>query len=280
MLRISPNEISFNDVEAFRVLYGRTSKFMKAEYYYRAFEDQSSNLFTMRDRQQHSNDKRLLSHAFSRANVVQHYTSMYDKAEYLMSRIESRATRDETVPLFPAFRCMTMDTISEFAFGKTIGALQTDNFQSEIFHAIDRSVGSVSFVSLFHFCQICNSYKDTNWFQFQHFPTLREALRWATYYNMSAVPNGFLELAQAADVGFRQICDNKRWTMFGNMISAAEKAGIDITKDHLTEEGIVMFVAGDRYNRLFLDCHIPPPSSAARGISETPEGSTNHYANA
>lgn len=32
--------------------------------------------------------------------------------------------------------------------------------------------------------------------------------------------------------------------MFGNMISAATKASIDITKDHLIEEGIVMFVAG------------------------------------
>lgn len=32
--------------------------------------------------------------------------------------------------------------------------------------------------------------------------------------------------------------------MFGNMISAATKASINITKDHLIEEGIVMFVAG------------------------------------
>lgn len=151
MLRISPNEVSFNDVDAFRVLYGRTSKFLKAEYYYRAFEDQSSNLFTIRDRQQHSHDKRLLSHAFSRANVAQHYTSMYDKAEYLMDRIKGRAEKNETIPLFPAFRCMTLDTISEFAFGETIGALKKEDFESDIFHAIDRSVGSVSFVGFFHF---------------------------------------------------------------------------------------------------------------------------------
>ena len=243
MLRISPNEVSFNDAEAFRVFYGRTSKFMKAEYYYRAFEDQSSNLFTMRDRQQHSSDKRLLSHAFSRANVIQHYTSMYDKAEYLMGRIKRRSKKDETIPLFPAFRCMTLDTISDFAFGKTIGALQTENFESEIFHAIDRSTGSVPFVSL-SFPTYAQSYKDNNWFQFQYFPLLREALRWATYYNISAVPNGFLELARAAEVGLREIGENIRWTMFGNMISAAAKASIDIAKDHLIEEGIVMFVAG------------------------------------
>lgn len=58
MLRISPNEVSLNDLEASGVVYGQTPKFEKSKYFYRAFEDQASNLFTIRDRQQHSQDKR------------------------------------------------------------------------------------------------------------------------------------------------------------------------------------------------------------------------------
>ena len=89
-----------------------------------------------------------MSHAFSRANVAQHHGAIYDKAEYLMDRIRRRTESGETVPLFPAFRCMTLDTISEFAFGKSIGALETEGFESGIFHAIDKATGSVPFVSL------------------------------------------------------------------------------------------------------------------------------------
>lgn len=134
-------------MDAFGDIYGRTSKFDKSEFFYRAFEDQASNVFTVRDRQQHSQDKRLLSNAFSRANVVQHHASILEKAEYLMDRISRGVAKGETIPLYPAFRCMTLDTISEFAFGKSVGALEAEGFESEIFEAIDKANGSVSFVS-------------------------------------------------------------------------------------------------------------------------------------
>ena len=148
-MRISPNEVSLNDLEASGVVYGQTSKFEKSKYFYRAFEDQASNLFTIRDRQQHSQDKSLISHAFSRANVIQHKESIYEKAVYLMDRIAQRAKEDgQTIPLFPAFRCMTLDTISEFAFGRPTGALQLENFESAIFDAIDKATQSVPFVSI------------------------------------------------------------------------------------------------------------------------------------
>lgn len=149
MLRISPDEVSFCDIDAFGEIYGRTSKFTKSEYFYCAFEDQASNLFTMRDRAQHSKDKRLMSHAFSRANVVQHRASIYEKGEYLMERIRQRVTNNMTVPLYPAFRCMTLDTISEFAFGRSVGALELQGFESDIFLSIDQASGSVPFVSRF-----------------------------------------------------------------------------------------------------------------------------------
>ncbi len=147
MLRISPNEVSLNDLEASGIIYGQTSKFEKSEYFYRPFEDQAPNLFTIRDRQQHAQDKRLISHAFSRANIVQHQASIVDKAVYLMDRISQRVKDGQTIPLFSAFRCMTLDTISEFAFGRSIGALKLQDFESEVFDSIDKATGSVPFVS-------------------------------------------------------------------------------------------------------------------------------------
>lgn len=146
-MRISPDEISFNGIEAFNDIYGQKSKFQKSEYFYRPFEDQAPNLFTIRNRQQHSQDKRLISYAFSRANIVQYSGSIYDKASYLMERIGELVKDGKQVPLFPAFRCMTLDTISDFAFGTSTAALKVETFESDVFEAIDRSTGSVPFVN-------------------------------------------------------------------------------------------------------------------------------------
>lgn len=147
-MRISPNDVSIADLEASGVIYRQTSKFEKSHYVYRPFEDQASNLFTIRDRQQHSQDKKLVSHAFSRANIIQHQACIYNHASYLMDRIAERAKNDETIPFFNAFRCMTLDTISEFAFGKSADALKSENFHSVIFDGIDNATHSVPFVRL------------------------------------------------------------------------------------------------------------------------------------
>ncbi|KAF7168666.1 hypothetical protein CNMCM5623_001606 [Aspergillus felis] len=224
ILRISPNEVSFNDLDASGIIYGPTSKFEKSEYFYRPFEDQAPNLFTIRDRQNHSQDKRLISYAFSKANILQYEASIHDKAVYLMNRISERVKSGQVIPLFPAFRCMTLDTISEFAFGRSTGGLQLEEFESTIFDAIDKANHSVVF--------------------FQHFPILRELLRWANYYSLSTVPNGFLELGRAADAGFQQMHATDTWTMFKNMISSAKKKSIELKKEHLLSEAILMFVAG------------------------------------
>lgn len=148
ILRISPNEVSFNDLDASSTIYGPTSRFEKTKFFYRAFEDQASNLHTMQDREQHLQDKRLISHAFSRANIIQHGAAIYDKATYLMGRIEQRAKEGITVPLYPVFRCLTLDTISEFAFGKSLKALELENFHSPIFEGMDKATHSVHFVSI------------------------------------------------------------------------------------------------------------------------------------
>jgi cytochrome P450 len=148
MLRISPNEVSINDPEASSIIYGQTSKFEKSKYFYHAFEDQAPNLFTIRDRQQHAKDKSLISHAFSRANIIQHEGSIYEKSRDLMDRFTQSAKDGHIIPLFPAFRCMTLDTISEFAFGQSAGALQLGDYKSAIFEAIDKATHSVPFVSV------------------------------------------------------------------------------------------------------------------------------------
>ncbi|KAL2827913.1 cytochrome P450 [Aspergillus pseudoustus] len=225
MMRISPNEVSFNDIEASEVIYAQTSKFDKSKYFYRAFENQGPHLFSISDRQEHSQDKRLISYAMSRANINTHESSLYDKAAVLMERISQRARLGQTIPLFPMFRCMTLDTISDFAFGKSSHALQLDNFQSSTFEAIEKANNTVVF--------------------FQYLPLIHRLIQWATSCNISFVPNGFKELARSAEEGVRDLHQVGLWTMFKDMVSRAEKSGgAPLTADHLVAEGMLMIVAG------------------------------------
>ncbi|KAL3444871.1 hypothetical protein BJX65DRAFT_310462 [Aspergillus insuetus] len=164
-MRISPNEVSFNDIEASDTIYAQTSKFDKSRYFYRAFENPGANLFSLCGRQEHSQDKRLISYTMSRANITSHESSMYDKATFLMERIAQRAKSGQTIPLFRIFRCLTLDTISGFAFGKPSRALHLE--------AIER--GMVPRTILY----------------FQIFPLIHKLLNWAIRCNLGFVPDGF-----------------------------------------------------------------------------------------
>jgi hypothetical protein len=86
----------------------------------------------------------------SRANIASHESSMYDKAAVLMERIAERAEIGQTIPLFPIFRCMTLDAISDFAFGKPSRALHLEDFQSHTFEAIEKGNGTVLIVRTLH----------------------------------------------------------------------------------------------------------------------------------
>ncbi|KAL2840127.1 cytochrome P450 [Aspergillus pseudodeflectus] len=223
IMRISPNEVSFNDIEASETIYAQTSKFDKSRYFYRAFENPGPHLFSICDRQEHSQDKKLISYAMSRANITSHESSMYDKATFLMDRIAQRAKVGQTIPLFPIFRCMTLDTISDFAFGKPSRALHLEDFHSPVFEAIEKGNGTVLL--------------------FQHFPLLHQLLNWAIRCNLGFVPNGFKDLIRSAEEGIQNMDSIGLWTLFKDMVSRAEKS-TPLTKEHLVGEGMLMIVAG------------------------------------
>ncbi|KAJ2897243.1 hypothetical protein MKZ38_004845 [Zalerion maritima] len=227
VVRISPDEVSINDADAFATMFSTTSSFEKAKYFYRPFEDQAHNLFSLVHREEHAQDKRLMSHAFSRANVIRHQDGIYAKTKRLMDRLAQRARDGEVIPLFLAFRCLTLDAICDFAFGKPLGALDLADFHTPIMDAVDQSNLSIPF--------------------FQHFPFFRALLRLMSYYNIQLVPNGFLQMGTAARTALKEMRTSPPQdvaTMFETMISSASKKGIELSEEHLVSEGILMIVAG------------------------------------
>ncbi|EFX00361.1 cytochrome p450 monooxygenase [Grosmannia clavigera kw1407] len=226
LVRISPDEVSVNDVTAYTEIYSQTSKFPKAKYFYYAFTDQTANLFSMYDKKEHIQDKRLMSAAFSKAAILQREDKIYTMADQLMDRIAGISDAKQQFPLLSSFHCMTLDLISEFVFGEAPGSLSLSDFKSPIVQEIANASATIAF--------------------FQQFPTCRELLRLAGHYKIKAIPNPFLGLGQVADKGLEimRSPDNTKWTLFGAMVETAKKHGITLSNEHLVSEGILMLVAG------------------------------------
>jgi cytochrome P450 len=145
-VRIAPNELSIKAVDASAVIYGQGSKFRKAPYFYRAFETESSNLFTMTEREAHLKDKKLMSNAFSRASILNFEEVMASKVQILMVRLRQYVEANKPLPLMNAFRCLTLDTITEFCYGEPMGALHAENLDIPLFGSFDLATKAIIFV--------------------------------------------------------------------------------------------------------------------------------------
>ncbi|KAK7905460.1 hypothetical protein LTR67_000182 [Exophiala xenobiotica] len=229
VVRIAPNELSINAVDASAVIYGQGTKFCKTPYFYRAFETEASNLFTMTERKAHLKDKKLMSNAFSRASILNFEEVMASKVQTLMVRLGQYVEANKPLPLMNAFRCLTLDTITEFCYGEPMGALYVENFDTPLFESFDLATKAIIF--------------------FQHFPFLRQLTRWAQRYNLPGTLKGFKGMDEAAVAGVRSIKARRKSgvearTLFHGMFLSAEENGVNLSDDHLVSEAILMNFAG------------------------------------
>ncbi len=67
-VRIGPNEVSFSDIDCIKEIYGHQTVFMKAPVYV-TMSMEPLGIFSMRDKYQHSQRRKLLSHTFSQSNL-------------------------------------------------------------------------------------------------------------------------------------------------------------------------------------------------------------------
>ena len=150
VVRISPDELSIIDPKAMADIYGQGSQFLKAKYFYRAFENHAGNLFTVCEKDVHSREKRMMSNSFSRAGMLRNEGMMSIKIKKLMDRMKQYSQEGRPIPLLSAFRCLALDTITEFCYGEATGALESEDFLCAQFEAFDKQTPSVPFVRNIH----------------------------------------------------------------------------------------------------------------------------------
>ncbi|KEF53869.1 uncharacterized protein A1O9_10271 [Exophiala aquamarina CBS 119918] len=228
LIRIQPNEVAINDIEHYlESIYTQNTKFTKAPSYYNAFDFPRSNVFSETSREVHSQEKRLMSHAFSRKNVVGMQDTFYDSVERWVAQIKASISKGNPIPLWHDTQCLKLETASRFSYGSSDGALKTDNFAHPIFLGIEGFAPSVVV--------------------FQHFPIVRHIAMLA----QRLMPSGLPDINKGAAEGLVRLRERKLsgetagMIIFDSMMGKAQSKGINLDPDRLVSNGGLMLIAGE-----------------------------------
>ncbi|KAH9203683.1 cytochrome P450, partial [Leptodontidium sp. 2 PMI_412] len=129
VVRIAPNEVSYDDLVAYNDIYGQKSRFLKEEaWYYGIVPKFLTNMFTTCDMELHSQIRRLFSHAFSRASVVNFQDMINEHIDRALESASVLTAKGQPVPTYDMAASFTLDTISRMCFGDSVQALNSPNF--------------------------------------------------------------------------------------------------------------------------------------------------------
>ncbi|KAK3315818.1 benzoate 4-monooxygenase cytochrome P450 [Apodospora peruviana] len=128
VVRISPNELSFNTPSSWRDIYGFRKGhgvFTKSfAYDAAAFTGESRSIVNERDPAKHAKMRKLIAPAFSERALRDQYLLIDKVTERFISEIGKRAERGEAVDLEKWFSMTTFETITDLALGENFHSLE------------------------------------------------------------------------------------------------------------------------------------------------------------
>lgn len=130
VVRIGPNEVSFNSLSALRTIYGAGSGFERTDFY-RMFDAYGRpNLFTFASGKAHRDRKKLISHIYSNQTVLGPIFSelVQNKVAGFLAMLEREP--ENAAEIFSSLHYFSFDAISEFVYGPEYGGTQALNGKS------------------------------------------------------------------------------------------------------------------------------------------------------
>lgn len=144
VVRITPDEVHLNDPEHFEVLNCVGTKYAKSIQFYGGFGIGYST-FTTGPIDLHRKRRAILDPFFSRRAVLALQSIVQSRADKLTSIMVAKFARNEAVDLHHAFRAISMDVITGYAFGQSYDLLEQDDFGRELFTML-RGIGPMLWV--------------------------------------------------------------------------------------------------------------------------------------
>ena len=90
VVRIAPNEVSLDDPEATKIIYGHATEFIKAPWYYAnggIHPEHGVDLFTDTDETRHAKNRRKVANAYSMTALVEMEQFVDQCSEIFMTRL-------------------------------------------------------------------------------------------------------------------------------------------------------------------------------------------------
>ncbi|KAL0930358.1 Benzoate 4-monooxygenase 1 [Colletotrichum truncatum] len=138
-LRIGPNELHLTDVSLYKTIYNQTTPYLKHKPFYDSFSTPHT-IFAECQPQLHKQRRKILNPFFSRTGVLKLEPIITEKIELFLAKVK-KIGPNGPIEVGHAFRCLTVDVISQFAFGRSRGLIHEvevpDRFESDLLKAID-----------------------------------------------------------------------------------------------------------------------------------------------
>ncbi|KAA8893037.1 cytochrome P450, partial [Sphaerosporella brunnea] len=128
VVRLSPNQVSFNTATSWKDIYGHVKgrkQFLKSDQY----DDDGTrarSIVTSRDPAEHGKIRKLLSNAFSAKALTEQEDIVHNYVDLLIKQLhEYGVKKDETLEMNMWYHACTFDIIGDLAFGDSFGSLET-----------------------------------------------------------------------------------------------------------------------------------------------------------
>jgi hypothetical protein len=124
IVRIAPNEVSIDDPEAVKVIYGHATEFIKAPWYYASgpiHTDTGIDLFTDTNEKRHAANRRKVANAYSMTALLEMEPFVDQCASGFETRLREFADTKTTFDLGHWLQCYAFDVVGEITFANVLG---------------------------------------------------------------------------------------------------------------------------------------------------------------
>ena len=120
VVRIGPNEISFNSLTALKTIYGAGSGFHRTDFY-RMFDVYGEqNLFTFASPKEHGERRKLLNHAYSKSPILKINAADIEEKVWAYMQMLEREPKAAS-EIFSSLHYYSLDNITHFLYGSNFG---------------------------------------------------------------------------------------------------------------------------------------------------------------
>lgn len=133
-MRVGPNEVHILDPSYYNTLYSHRTRLDKYDWFYSMLGNPEATFATI-PADVHKLRRGSLAPFFSVQSIARFFPRVQAYTEKLAERMTECAIRDEPIPLFFAYRCLTVDIISDYLFGLSLGLLDRPDWGREFYFA-------------------------------------------------------------------------------------------------------------------------------------------------